>query len=423
MPIKILMPALSPTMKDGTLSKWKKAEGENVKPGEVIAEVETDKATMEVEAIDSGVLAKILVPEGTKNVAVNKLIAIILEKGEDSSLVNQIIDEEQAVNQSKHINNEDVSPKELVAETKSELSAKGIISVENNSQPNSNRIFASPLAKRIASENHINILDVRNGNGPNGRIIKDDVLQFIESRKLNHSVCRKVPESTLSPLSTMRSVIASRLSASKQEVPHFYLSIDANLTKLLELRSDINQHYEAQGQNIKISVNDLIIKSCAMALAKNPAANCSFSENNIIQYNNIDISVAVAIEGGLITPIIKNADQKTVKAISVEMRELANKAKNNQLRPDEFQGGSFSISNLGMYNIKSFSAIINQPQACILAVGASIKTPIIANNEIVIADVMNLTLSCDHRVVDGAIAANLLNEIKKLLEKPISLFV
>lgn len=416
MAIPILMPALSPTMTEGNLAKWLKKEGDKIKAGDVIAEIETDKATMEVESADSGVLAKIVIPAKTEGVKVNQLIAVILESGDDKKAVDSVV--------SKH-----GTAVETKTEYKSEPAAKVSAAPAPKTQASQitisgSRIIASPLAKRIAESKGMNLTGIK-GSGPRGRIIKDDVINAKSGGNFTFGattqVGRNTEESTIIPNSQMRKVIAKRLTESKSTVPHFYMSADCNIDQLLVLREQINQR--ANGA-FKISVNDFVIKACAVALRNNPKANASWSDEGIIQYNNVDISVAVAIEDGLITPIIQNADQKTLSQISNEMKDLATRAKKNALRPEEFQGGGFSISNLGMYGIKEFSAIINPPQSCILAVGASEKRVVVKQDGTFgAANIMTITISCDHRVVDGAIGAELMQTIKLFLEQPAMMFV
>jgi pyruvate dehydrogenase E2 component (dihydrolipoamide acetyltransferase) len=416
MPISILMPALSPTMTEGNLAKWLKKEGDKISPGEVIAEIETDKATMEVEAVDAGILAKILVPAGTEAVAVNQLIAVVLEEGEDAAALSSFLNNQPA---SK-------TPAEAT-EQPQEIAAPAPVTSANKISEEGSKIFASPLAKRVAQSNSIDLAQVT-GSGPHGRIIKADVLSAVNSPKtaakaqIATMAGRNSQEYTKVPNSMMRKVIAKRLLESKQTIPHFYLNIECVLDKLLQLRAEINEA-STSANPYKISVNDLVIKASSMALRVVPEANASWSEEAILMYNNVDISVAVAIEGGLITPIIRNADQKSVTVISNEMKDLATRAKANKLAPQEFQGGGFSISNLGMYNIKNFNAIVNPPQGCILAVGAGSERAIVRNGQIIAANMMDVTLSCDHRVVDGAVAATFLNEFRKYIENPITMLV
>jgi pyruvate dehydrogenase E2 component (dihydrolipoamide acetyltransferase) len=410
MPITILMPALSPTMTEGNLAKWLKKEGDKVKSGDVLAEIETDKATMEIETIDDGILAKIVVPEGAQNVAVNSMIALIIEDGEKDVDIDKFIQEN-----SFHITTKEVP--EVIKETKIEDKVLSKIVEEKNT----NKIFASPLAKRIAESESIDLCLIK-GSGPYNRIIRDDLVSFMKSSSQtsqsriirNSSLCKLIP------ITNIRRIIAKRLSESKQNIPHFYLSIDCNLDKLIVFRNDLN-NLSGEKDKYKISVNDFVIKACARALADVPEANASWGEDGITQYNNIDISVAVAIDNGLVTPIIENADQKGIIQISNQMKDLAKRAKEMKLAPHEFQGGNFTISNLGMYGITNFSAIINPPQSCILSVGAAIDKAVVVDGEISISKLMTVTLSCDHRVVDGAVGARLLNSFKSYIENPFSL--
>ncbi len=415
MPIEILMPALSPTMKEGNLAKWIKKEGDKIKAGDVIAEIETDKATMEVEAVDEGILGKILVADGTENVEVNSLIALILEDGEDKS----VLDSYKAKASSKAAAPAAAKTEEQKSETKT-ASAPVAQTSSNNS-----RVAASPLAKRIAAEKNVNLNSI-SGSGPRGRIVKDDVLNAGGSRRAAGVVTRNPQEVTAMKNNNVRKVIAKRLSESKQTIPHFYLSMDLQIDKLLELRQSINElaAHDANGNpEYKVSVNDLVIKAVALALHKVPAANSSWTDEAILFYNNVDVSVAVAVDGGLLTPIIRNADQKSVQEISSEMKSLAKKARDGKLQPEEFQGGGFSISNLGMYGIDSFQAIVNPPQSCILAVGAGVEKPVIEKGEITVATVMNVTLSSDHRSVDGAVGAEFLKALKRFIENPIAMII
>lgn len=416
MPIEILMPALSPTMKEGNLAKWVKKEGDKIKAGEVIAEIETDKATMEVEAVDEGTLGKILITEGTENVAVNSCIALILGDGEDKKSLENYVSASVA---------KKVDEVKIVEEKKSAPILDNSINLTQNSAKNSsdsNLFKASPLAKRIAKEEGV-ILSQISGSGPHGRIIKDDVLGFIKNGGSRQGFVHRNPQEFYAVKNNnVRKVIAKRLLESKQTVPHFYLSCEFKIDKLNELRHALNEVAEldeAGNPSYKISVNDLIIKATAMALKKVPEANSSWSDEAILIYNNIDISMAVAIDGGLITPIIKNADQKSIQAISKESKQLAKKAREGKLAPEEFQGGTFSISNLGMFGIDNFSAIVNPPQSCILAVARAVEKPIVEHGQIKIGHMMNVTLSCDHRVVDGAIGAEFLKALRRYIEHPI----
>lgn len=417
MPIEILMPALSPTMTEGNLTKWLKKEGDKVKPGDVLAEIETDKATMEVESIDEGVIGKILVNAGSKNVPVNDLIALLLEEDESPDSIKDY----KPKTITKNI--ETSAPKEEPVKKQSSAAAFAP-STSSTSKKEEIRIKASPLAKRIAEIENINLAGIT-GTGPNGRIVKADVLNS-KSRKRSNShsfVARNPNEYTSIENTNIRTVIAKRLLQAKQNIPHFYLSIECNIDKLLSLREELNATTDKDNPEFKVSINDCIIKATAMALAEVPEANASWGEEAILQYNNVDISVAVAIPDGLITPIIHNADQKSVIDISNEMKSLAKKARENALRPEEFQGGGFSISNLGMFGIKQFQAIVNPPQSCIMAVGASNKRPVVINNQITMATIMDISISCDHRVVDGAVGAKFLASFKKFIEHPLRMFI
>ena len=425
MPIKILMPALSPTMTEGNLVKWHKSEGDKVQPGDLIAEIETDKAIMEIEAVDEGVIGKILIVAGTENVLVNSLIAVLLEEGEDANLIDNFITQNATkapsitIKESSH-HEQDVS---IIASETKQSQKNGEIATLSKGTRNDlsslefrGRIFASPLARNLAKLGNINLANIT-GTGPYGRIVKVDVLNYSEEQIIGN--IRRNPEKyRLVPNNNMRKVIAKRLVESKQTIPHFYLSIECNVDKLLDVRQDINKLHQDNKLH-RISVNDLIILAVAKSLKEVPEANASWADSSICYYNNIDVSVAVAIDGGLITPIIRNADQKDIIKLSTEMKELAKKAKENKLLPEEFQGGGFSISNLGMYGIKNFSAIINPPQSCILAIGSSFKKPIVIEDQIKIANIMDVTLSSDHRVVDGVVGAKFLSSLKKYIESPI----
>lgn len=404
MPIQILMPALSPTMTEGKLAKWLKNEGDSIKAGQVIAEIETDKATMEVEAVDEGILAKILVPAGTEAVAVNSMIAVILEKGETADDLTSFLN-----------NTAQAAP--ISAQIAEEKTAT---TTQNHSKPlqqqntSATRIFASPLARRIAESKKIDLAKVQ-GTGPHGRIVKADIEKYaanaVQSRQLY-----PVGSYRAEPISSMRKIIASRLVESKHSVPHFYLTAEYILDKIMEARTLLSTPEN------KISVNDFVVKATAMAMRKVPEVNASWADDEIRFYNNVDIAVAVAIDGGLITPIVRNADIKPLGEVSAEIKQLAKRAKENRLMPEEYQGGGFSISNLGMYGIKQFCAIINPPQSCILAVGAGNKRVVVENDQMVIRTVMDLTLSCDHRVVDGAVGAEFLKQLKLYIENPIKIF-
>ena len=422
MPIEILMPALSPTMTEGTLSKWVKKEGDAVKAGDVIAEIETDKATMEVEAVDEGVIGKILVAEGTEGVPVNQLIALLLEEGEDPAALAGHVGGGAAASP---------APAAAVASapaTATSLPPAAAVAASGE------RVSASPLAKRIAEQSGVDLAQVQ-GTGPHGRVIKADVEEALVKGVAQGGTTTNVAaiavssgrnpiEFTEIPNSGMRKTIAKRLTESKQQVPHFYLSLDCELDCLLAARKQMNDAAEAAAGKdgkpaYKLSVNDMVIKAVAMALRDVPAANASWTDAAIQQYNNVDISVAVAIDGGLITPIVKNADQKGLGQIANEAKDLIARARAGKLQPSEYQGGGFSISNLGMYGIKNFNAIINPPQGCILAVGAGEERVVVKRGEFKAVNVMTVTLSCDHRVVDGAVGAEFLSAFKRYVESPV----
>ena len=414
MSVNILMPALSPTMEEGTLSKWLVKEGDTVTSGDLIAEIETDKATMEVEAIDDGTIGKILVREGQEAVKVNEPIAILLLDGENLSDIKSIKKAPliESVQEIDKIESKEKLKFNLNKTSKIDLDTN--INIENFKK-NETRIFASPLAKRIAKQRDID-LSLINGSGPNGRILKTDIENFNNNKNLlKNKITTNNSNSELIKNSSMRKTIAERLVKSKNEAPHFYLSLDCNIDQLLKIRSTLNSK---SNDKYKISVNDMIIKAASSSLIKVPKANASWENENTRYFNNTDISVAVAIDGGLITPIIKDVQSKGLLEISEDMKLLANKAKDGKLLPEEYVGGSFSISNLGMYGIKEFSAVINPPQGAILAVGSGEKRPIVLNDQLTIASIMTVTLSCDHRVVDGAVGAQFLSVFKDFIENP-----
>ena len=415
MSFEILMPALSPTMEDGTLSKWLINEGDKISSGDLIAEIETDKATMEVESIYDGIVGKLLFEEGTVGIKVNTPIGIIIEEGETLEDLNK-----KSLDNKSLIQNEIIvveKEEKLLTKNKSVTSEK----IENNIKKNnvsnksiqerkinSNRIFISPLARRIAQEKKLDISQIK-GSGPNGRIVKKDVLNFVSVEK------KPIKNFKLVKNSSMRKVIADRLVQSKLDAPHFYLGIECQIDSLLLFRAEINKEADP---DLKISVNDFIIKACGICLMKVPEVNSSWEKENTKYYTNADISVAVAIEGGLVTPIIRDVQDKGLQKISSEMKILAQKAKDGLLMPEDYVGGSFSISNLGMYGIKEFTAVINPPQGAILAVGSGQKRPIVEGESISIGTIMNVTLSCDHRVIDGAVGAKFLSHLKKIIETP-----
>lgn len=432
MPIEILMPALSPTMTEGNLAKWNVKEGDKIKSGQVIAEIETDKATMEVEAVDEGTIGKIVIPAGTEAVKVNACIALLLEDGEDKKVLDGYKIKASTAPAKEETPAASATPATAPSAAPAPTAAPSIAPSLSPSLPASTpafrqpstdgRVFASPLAKRVAANEGVDLRDVM-GTGPHGRIIKEDVLAAGRSGGSRGRVRRNPVEFTKVPNNNMRKVIARRLTESKQQVPHFYLTVECELDKLLDVRKDLNSDAEAAAGKekkpaYKLSVNDFVIKAVALAMKKVPESNASWYDDAIVQYNNVDISVAVAIDGGLITPIVKNADQKSVVTISGEMKDLASRAKTGKLAPEEFQGGGFSISNLGMYGVKNFAAIVNPPQGCILAVGAGTERVVVKDGQMVVRNVMDVTLSVDHRVVDGAVGALFLQAFKGYIEKP-----
>ncbi len=419
MPIKILMPALSPTMTEGTLAKWLVSEGDDVNSGDVIAEIETDKATMEIEAVEEGKVGKILVGEGTEGVKVNELIALLLEDGEDAGALEGIAAAAA------------VTPAPEPEAPAAPAAPVPVATAPTPAAPAAapgNRIFASPLARRMAQQAGLELSNVT-GSGPNGRIVKRDIEAALASGPPAPAAAPAAapapmpagvePAFDFEPASTMRKVIAQRLTESKQTVPHFYLTVDCEIDTLLALRKDLN----SRSDDYKISVNDLIIKASGVALRRVPAANASWSGDGIKRYHTADISVAVAIEGGLITPVVRDAGGKGLEAISSEMRDLAERARAGKLMPEEYQGGTFSISNLGMFGIKQFDAVINPPQGAILAVGAGEPRPVVRNGALAVATVMSVTLSVDHRVVDGSVGAEFLAAFKTLIEDPMTMLL
>ena len=442
MPVKILMPALSPTMTEGTLAKWLVGEGDAINSGDIIAEIETDKATMEVEAVQEGKLGKILVAEGTEGVAVNNVIALLLEEGEDDSALEGV-DVSAAAPSGNGGTPPAPSPKPE-PEPEPATAAPATEAVKPPlASPLARRIIASPLARRMASQAGLDLTGIT-GSGPNGRIVKADIEAAIESGETAAKAPAAAPsapavapaapaaapttaeclpfepEFELESLSTMRKTIARRLTESKQQVPHFYLTVDCEIDGLLELRKTLND--KADGA-YKLSVNDLVIKAAAIALRRVPKANASWTDEGVKLYKSADISVAVAIEGGLITPVVRQADNKGLETISSEMKELSERAREGKLGPEEYQGGTFSVSNLGMYGIKDFCAVINPPQACILAVGVGEQRPVVKDGALAVATVMSCTLSVDHRAVDGAIGAEYLGAFKRLIEDPLGMLL
>ena len=441
MAVAILMPSLSPTMTEGNLAKWCKNVGDEIKSGDIIAEVETDKATMEIEAIDEGVLEKILFDDGAEGISVNSLIAVLRNKNDTDKEVKELLDEHNIEEKDlKKTNvNEDISevnnkikPQEIIPVEKEKIEEKSIEinanEVTNSSEKvlleknivDDSRIAISPLAKRMAFQNNIDITLIT-GSGPRGRIIKEDISNFINSNNgLNKYSNTIVKKSIRKKASSMRKVIAERLSYSKKEVPHFYLSIDCNVDDLVKGRELINKDLDSES---KISINDIIIKALGMSLSNIPDANCSWDNGEINYFGSVDISVAIAVEGGLFTPILKNVEQLNLREISNKMKDFVSRANSGKLLPKEYEGGNFSLSNLGMYGIDSFSAIINPPQSGIVAIGSITKKPLVINNEIKITNCMTCKLSGDHRVIDGAVGAKLLKEFKSIIENPIKMIV
>lgn len=414
MAINILMPALSPTMTEGTVARWLKKEGDMVQSGDVIAEIETDKATMEVEAADEGILGKILIPEGTDHVAVKTPIAILVEEGED---VPDAPSSEAKPEPEKKAEAKDEKPEPI--EISSFDPDKKPAAAEKDK---GERIFISPLARRIAKEHGVDIASLT-GTGPNGRILRRDVDKAKGQKPASASAAPAAApvEGHVEHVkhSGMRKVIARRLTESKTQVPHFYVSVDIELDALLALRSKLNKALEAEG--CKISVNDMMIKAVALALKKLPGLNVQFTETEMLHFEDVDISMAVSVPDGLVTPVIRQADRKSLKEISQEARSLATRARDGKLSPEDYKGGTFSISNMGMFGVKDFAAIINPPQAAILAIASGEKRPVVRDGELAVATVMTATLSVDHRAVDGALGAQWLNTLRDLIQNPYSL--
>ena len=397
---KILMPALSPTMTEGIINQWLVKIGDNVKAGDIIAEIETDKATMEVEAVDEGKITHLLEDTENKQIPVNSVIAII--DGDDSEIIENKI---KIDSNSKDTNDIEIQKTKQILDSK--------ISQNNNSKNPNDRLKASPLVKKIAKENNLD-LSTFNGTGPDGRIIKRD----IDSNNIAEEIPNTSLKGDIAIPSTMRKVIAKRTLEAKQQIPHFYLTIESNVDKLISLRSKINEN-----NLVKVSFNDLIVKAIGLAMKKNPNTNVYWQNEKIHQLNDIDVSVAVAIDEGLITPIIKNADSKGLNIISSEIRELAKLAKTNSLTPEQYTGGSITVSNLGMFGISEFAAIISPPQSSILAIGKIIKKPIVVDDDVVVGNTLKSTLSADHRVLDGAVAGKLLKDFNDIIEDPFEIWI
>ena len=435
MPVEILMPALSPTMEEGTLAKWLVKEGDTVSAGDLLAEIETDKATMEFEAVDEGVIGKLLVAEGTEGVKVNSPIALLLEDGESASDAKATAPKSEAAPKAEAAPKNEPASSEAKAAPPAPKAADG------------GRVFASPLARRIAADKGIDLSGVT-GSGPHGRIVKADVEGASPEAKPAAAATEAAAPAaakagapaamptgpstdtvlkmyegrayTEIKLDGMRKTIAARLTEAKQTIPHFYLRRDIHLDALMAFRGQLNAQLEGRG--VKLSVNDFIIKACALALQQVPAANAVWAGDRVLQLKPSDVAVAVAIEGGLFTPVLKDAEMKSLSALSAEMKDLAARAKSKKLAPHEYQGGSFAISNLGMFGIDNFDAVINPPHGAILAVGAGVKKPVVGKDgALAVATVMSVTLSVDHRVIDGALGAELLQAIKDNLENPMAM--
>ena len=427
MPIDVLMPQLSPTMTEGRLARWTKNEGDKVSAGDVIAEVETDKATMEVEASDDGIMHKIVGEIGA-DLAVGTPIAIL--RGKDETVAADYKPTSKAAVAA--------APAPVVSDAASapvaavvaaapaaatvsagvlpKINTTGVAASASVAAPGE-RVKASPLARRMAKDKGVDLSGVP-GTGPHGRVVADDVLKApVGGFGGSRAVVRRAD--SVVKLTPMRKAIASRLLASKQTVPHFYLTAEVRMDTLMDVRAQLNSHLE--GQKVKVSVNDFIVKACGLALRDYPAANAAWNADSVVQFGNVDVSVAVSIDGGLITPIVENADQKGIVQISKEVKQLASDARAGKLKPEQYEGGSFSLSNLGMYGVDEFSAIINPPQAAILACGAAKEQAVVTEGGIEIGQVMKMTLSVDHRVIDGALGAELLASIKKYLETPVIL--
>jgi pyruvate dehydrogenase E2 component (dihydrolipoamide acetyltransferase) len=428
MATNILMPALSPTMTEGTLSRWLKKEGENVRAGDVIAEIETDKATMEVEAVDEGVLGKILVTDGTEGVKVNEPIAILVDQGE------AVPASAPAAKPAPTPAPPSAPAPEPVAKAESPRPAPPS---GNGHDTGGERVFVSPLARRMAKQAGLELTALK-GSGPNGRIVKADIEAALQKGTPPAPQPAAAPAAapvarpsapiaaphTLVPHSSIRKVIARRLTEAKSTIPHFYVSMDVEIDALIKLMNDLNAKSPKEGPDAYlITINDLVIKASAVTLRRVPTVNAAWTDEGMALFDDVDISIAVAIPDGLITPIVRRADQKGLATISREMKDLAGRARAGKLKPEEFQGGGFSISNMGMFGVTEFAAIINPPQSAILAVAAGQKRPVVKNDSLAIATVMTCTLSVDHRVVDGALGARWLREFKRIVEDPLSLLL
>ncbi|MFT8674275.1 MAG: pyruvate dehydrogenase complex dihydrolipoamide acetyltransferase [Acetobacter sp.] len=418
MATEILMPALSPTMTEGKLARWLKKEGDAIASGDVVAEIETDKATMEVEAVDEGILGRILVPEGAEGVAVNAPIAILVAQGE------AVPEKPSSTPKAAQSSTESVSAPAPAAPTPAATATPAAAQPKAVAEATGGkRLAVSPLARRIARQKGLDLSTIK-GSGPNGRIVKHDVETAVPApAQAGQASPAPVPGGSRTiPHTTMRKVIARRLAESKATVPHFYVSADVQLDALLALRSQMNALSPAEGPNaFKLSVNDMLIKAAAVALKRVPEVNATYTDEAMILHEDADISIAVSLDDGLITPIVRQADRKSLKDISLEAKGLISRARAGKLKPEEFQGGTFSLSNMGMYDVKDFNAIINPPQAAILAIAAGKKQAVVVNDELKIATVMTVTLSVDHRAVDGATAAKWLSAFQAAVQSPLSL--
>jgi pyruvate dehydrogenase E2 component (dihydrolipoamide acetyltransferase) len=445
MPINILMPALSPTMEKGNLAKWLKKEGDKVKSGDVIAEIETDKATMEVEAVDEGTIAKILVPEGTQDVPVNDVIAVLAGDGEDVKAAGSVAAAPKPAPAAPAPAAVKAAPAVASAPTPAAAAAPAPKAASAPQANGHDRIFSSPLARRLAKDAGIELARIA-GSGPHGRIIARDVEEAKSGKGLKAPAARPASAPSIAPSMSdqqilalfepgsyeivphdgMRRTIAQRLTASVQNVPHFYLTIDCDIGRLLAAREEINKAAPTDKEKkplYKLSVNDFVIKAMAIALQRIPNCNVSWTEGGMLKHKHSDIGVAVAMPGGLITPIIRKAETKSLSTISAEMKDFAGRARARKLKPEEYQGGTTAVSNLGMYGINHFTAVINPPHATILAVGASEERAVVRNGKIEAAHMMSVTLSCDHRAVDGALGAELIGAFKLLIENPVMMMV
>jgi pyruvate dehydrogenase E2 component (dihydrolipoamide acetyltransferase) len=419
MAVNILMPALSPTMTDGTLARWVVAEGDAVRSGDVIAEIETDKATMEVEALDDGIIAKFMVAEGSQNVAVNTVIAVLAEDGEDPASVSvPKADPVSAAAAPVDPAQQSVAPAPVGTAVTIPVSTPSSAAV-----PSATRIFASPLARRIAGDNGIDLAALI-GTGPHGRIIRADVedavARGVTAPAAAGSAVIAEAGSRFVPHNAMRRVIAERLQYSKQTAPHFYLTVDCEIDTLLSARKSLNENAP---EGVKISVNDMVIKAAAYALMAVPDVNGSYEEEGCRYYDQADVCMAVAVDGGLVTPVIHGANKLSLSDIAGKALDLAGRARSGKLDPSEYSGGSFTISNLGMFGIREFAAVINPPQGAILAVGAGEQRPVVKEGELAVATVMSVTLSADHRIVDGALGARWMQAFKAAIENPVMMLL